>query len=931
MPPCSSSPNGSTVSASTGCGSRRTEIDAALAQTDPAVRDALETAAASIAAFHRSTLTAPHSHEADGVTVRSWRQPVGRAGCYVPGGRARYPSTVLMTAIPAKVAGVAEVALCVPPDRTGQGPHGHPGRSRHRRRRRGLRRRRRPGHRCPRLRHASIRRRRRDRGAGQRLRGRGQARGRRTWTGGHPLCVRRAVRGRRRRRRNVPADFAAIDLIVQAEHGPDGLAWLLCWSDGRGGRGGRRHRTPGGDGTPPGGDPGHPRPQRVRRAVRRRRAGHGGGQRDRPRAPRAALCERAPSELGARCATPARCSSGRTAPASIGDYLAGPSHTLPTFGSARFASVLSVDDFTKHMHTVAVDRRRFRTGRSPRGRPRHGRGVRRPRPLHHAAPGRPMTPAASASPPATTSPSWRATTRRRSTWRSGSTPTSRPSRRPTALRRPCWPLLSPASTGTATPTGPPPACAPASAPCTASIPTPGLRGQRLQRGAADPAADLRRIRTHGGHVRADLRAAQPHRPAHRCHGGGGRARRRLRAGRSPRSSGCSTSATRPWSSSARPTTPPAGEPPRARSTPSLGLVGEPWRRCSSWTRRTVSSPPGRPSSCSTEDRPLVVTRTYSKTWSMAAARLGLPASAPAGSSPSSTRWSCPTTSTCVKQAAGLASRSTSPTDMEAPGGRRGRGAGPHRRRPRPTCDVDVWPSGANFVLFRPGSVAGPTCGRRCSTRRAGAQLRVVAPSGGLPACHHRHPGGGRRVPRRPEGGPDVNEAHQSELSGPPASTEASWSSCAGAVGPPRRRRIDVAVDLDGSGRSDVATGHPLLRPHARPARPPRRLRPDRARPWATWHIDTHHTIEDTGILLGAAPSPRRWATRPACVASPRCGSRSTRPWSTWSLDLSGRPYLHWELDYPLDPVICGHAALRRAARRGVLPRRSSPPRASPCT
>ena len=42
--------------------------------------------------------------------------PIDRAGCYVPGGRAIYPSTVLMTAVPAKVARVPEVVLCVPPD-----------------------------------------------------------------------------------------------------------------------------------------------------------------------------------------------------------------------------------------------------------------------------------------------------------------------------------------------------------------------------------------------------------------------------------------------------------------------------------------------------------------------------------------------------------------------------------------------------------------------------------------------------------------------------------------------------------------------------------------------------------------------------------------------------------------------------------------------
>jgi histidinol dehydrogenase len=46
---------------------------------------------------------------------------------------------------------------------------------------------------------------------------------------------------------------------------------------------------------------------------------------------------------------------GPWSPASVGDYLAGPSHVLPTNGSARFASALRVDDFVKHIHVVSVD------------------------------------------------------------------------------------------------------------------------------------------------------------------------------------------------------------------------------------------------------------------------------------------------------------------------------------------------------------------------------------------------------------------------------------------------------------------------------------------------------------------------------------------------------------------------------------------------
>ena len=47
---------------------------------------------------------------------------------------------------------------------------------------------------------------------------------------------------------------------------------------------------------------------------------------------------------------------GPFAPASVGDYLAGPSHVLPTYGSARFGSALTVDDFVKQVHFVSIDR-----------------------------------------------------------------------------------------------------------------------------------------------------------------------------------------------------------------------------------------------------------------------------------------------------------------------------------------------------------------------------------------------------------------------------------------------------------------------------------------------------------------------------------------------------------------------------------------------
>lgn len=101
----------------------RAECEAAVTATPPTVRDALELAAERIEEYHRAqALTPPVEYVRDGVTVAESVRPVDRAGLYVPGGRAAYPSTVLMTAIPAGVAGVAERVLCVPPAGDGAVP-----------------------------------------------------------------------------------------------------------------------------------------------------------------------------------------------------------------------------------------------------------------------------------------------------------------------------------------------------------------------------------------------------------------------------------------------------------------------------------------------------------------------------------------------------------------------------------------------------------------------------------------------------------------------------------------------------------------------------------------------------------------------------------------------------------------------------------------
>jgi histidinol dehydrogenase len=326
----------------------------ALAALEPSVREALEVAHAAIDDYHRRQLHPPTDHEHAGIRLRSFAVPVDRAGCYVPGGRAIYPSTVLMTATVARVAGVGEVVLCVPPDRaTGWPPdvtlaaaavagvdevyrvggaqaiaamaYGT----------------------------ASIR-------PVDVIVGPGNvyvAVAKRLVAGSGHVGVPSSFAGPSEvvvvADASVPAEFAAIDVLVQAEHGPDGLAWLITWDE--------QVLT------------------RVSAAVARltqaspRRAEleatfREGGYAvlvDGPDEAMAVANAIAPEHLELMTADPeallplvrhaGAVFTGPWSPASLGDYVAGPSHVLPTFGSARFGSALTVADFQKHVHVVSAD------------------------------------------------------------------------------------------------------------------------------------------------------------------------------------------------------------------------------------------------------------------------------------------------------------------------------------------------------------------------------------------------------------------------------------------------------------------------------------------------------------------------------------------------------------------------------------------------
>ena len=97
------------------------EIAGACSRVDGELVGALKLAAERIHAFHSAQKNAIW-HEVSGAGLSQLIRPLRRVGVYVPGGTAKYPSTVLMTAIPARVAGVEELVMVTPPGRNGKIP-----------------------------------------------------------------------------------------------------------------------------------------------------------------------------------------------------------------------------------------------------------------------------------------------------------------------------------------------------------------------------------------------------------------------------------------------------------------------------------------------------------------------------------------------------------------------------------------------------------------------------------------------------------------------------------------------------------------------------------------------------------------------------------------------------------------------------------------
>ncbi len=95
------------------------QIEAARASLPPEVEESFLVAIENVRFFHKRELDRPFETSRGGATVGQRVRPIARAGIYVPGGHGAYPSTVVMAAVPAQVAGVPEIAVCAPPGRDG--------------------------------------------------------------------------------------------------------------------------------------------------------------------------------------------------------------------------------------------------------------------------------------------------------------------------------------------------------------------------------------------------------------------------------------------------------------------------------------------------------------------------------------------------------------------------------------------------------------------------------------------------------------------------------------------------------------------------------------------------------------------------------------------------------------------------------------------
>lgn len=97
------------------------EIENSYQNLEPEIINSLKKASENIEKFHRSQLPTEWFQDvAPGIRAGQIIRPIESVGCYIPGGRAVYPSTILMTVIPAKIAGVERIVCCTPPQADGK-------------------------------------------------------------------------------------------------------------------------------------------------------------------------------------------------------------------------------------------------------------------------------------------------------------------------------------------------------------------------------------------------------------------------------------------------------------------------------------------------------------------------------------------------------------------------------------------------------------------------------------------------------------------------------------------------------------------------------------------------------------------------------------------------------------------------------------------
>ncbi len=328
------------------------EVKGALEEIPPDLRAALEAALANITAYHAQQRHPDAVHHNGGIEVRELQRPVDRAGCYVPSNLAPLVSTVLMTVAVAKVSGVPEVVLVTSPGPDGRVAPGILGAAALA----GVDEVYRVGgpaaigalaYGTESMRPVDV------------IVGPGSARvaqAKREVASAGLVGVPSAFAGPSEvvvvADASTPVAYAAIDVMLQAEHGPDGLAWLVTWDEAVADAVAEAVAEI--------------VPRSPRRAHLEATLAEGGYAVvcDGPDQAMAVANAIAPEHLELLVADPdallplvrhaGAVFCGPDAPASVGDYLAGPNHVLPTFGSARFAGALRVDDFVKHIHVVSL-------------------------------------------------------------------------------------------------------------------------------------------------------------------------------------------------------------------------------------------------------------------------------------------------------------------------------------------------------------------------------------------------------------------------------------------------------------------------------------------------------------------------------------------------------------------------------------------------